>query len=241
MHALILAGGEGSRLAADGVTEPKPLAEVAGQPQIVRLATTLRRLGSASVTAMVRARFAEPVRQSAARAGLDWLRLLPCQTPSSLHTLCAGFSVLPPGPVFCTMVDTVMRPVDWDRVWAATRAGLDQGAALVLAVTGHVDDDTPLWVQRDPAGYAVAIGAEPVSPACVSGGVYGFSDAARHWAAEALAGGLNRMRAFLGRAVDQGARIATVEVSRIVDLDRARDLDAVRRWLDSLEAERSLL
>jgi hypothetical protein len=49
------------------------------------------------------------------------------------------------------------------------------------------------------------------------------------------------MRAFLGRAVDQGARIATVEVSRIVDLDRARDLDAVRRWLDSLEAERSLL
>src|SRR5207253_8140772 len=33
MHGLILAGGEGARLAAGGIVVPKPLVEVAGKPQ----------------------------------------------------------------------------------------------------------------------------------------------------------------------------------------------------------------
>jgi len=37
MQGLILAGGEGSRLVADGVDTPKALVEVAGRPQILNL------------------------------------------------------------------------------------------------------------------------------------------------------------------------------------------------------------
>jgi len=43
MHGLVLAGGEGSRLAAEGVPTPKPLLEVAGQPLIVTLLRTFER------------------------------------------------------------------------------------------------------------------------------------------------------------------------------------------------------
>ena len=37
MHGLVLAGGEGSRLAADGVAAPKALVPVGGRPQLLRL------------------------------------------------------------------------------------------------------------------------------------------------------------------------------------------------------------
>ncbi len=54
MQGLILAGGRGSRLAADGVEAPKALVEVGGRPQIVNLIETFAELGCASVTCMVR-------------------------------------------------------------------------------------------------------------------------------------------------------------------------------------------
>ena len=54
MHALILAGGEGSRLRADGVTVPKPFVEIGGRPLLFRLVETLRALGCESITAAVR-------------------------------------------------------------------------------------------------------------------------------------------------------------------------------------------
>src|SRR3989441_6635695 len=57
VHGLILAGGEGSRLAAGGIAVPKPLVEVAGKPQIVGLLETLAALGCSSLTCAVRADF----------------------------------------------------------------------------------------------------------------------------------------------------------------------------------------
>ena len=45
MQGLILAGGRGSRLAADGIETPKALVEVAGRPQIVNLIRTFDELG----------------------------------------------------------------------------------------------------------------------------------------------------------------------------------------------------
>src|SRR5205807_3357290 len=49
VHGLILAGGEGSRLATAGEGSlPKPLVQVAGRPQIVRLLETFEALGCTS-------------------------------------------------------------------------------------------------------------------------------------------------------------------------------------------------
>jgi hypothetical protein len=237
MHGLILAGGEGSRLARDGIATPKPLAAVAGEPQVVRLARIFGGFGAGSLTVMVRAEFAGEVGSALDAAGLQGWRVRPCTTPSSLHTLAEGLLEIPQGPVFCSMVDTIMPPADWLRVWNATEAQLTAGAELVLTVTGYVDDEAPLWVRRDRSGRVLALGKEPVSPPCVSGGVYGLSAAARAWAATEVAAGASRMRSFLGSTVDRGARVVTVDVPRIIDLDRGRDLEAARHWVDSWEAK----
>ena len=223
MHGLILAGGRGSRLAAEGVETPKALVEVAGRPQIVNVVEMLTELGCDSITCMVRDGI--PVELPAPAI------VRTCRTPSSLHTLVAGLAIVPPGPVFCAMVDTVMPAADWRRVFRGVTERLAAGAAAVLAVTPFVDDELPLYVTRDANGLTTGIfDTPPDAPLLVTGGVYGLSTVARRLASVAVAS-LHRMRAFLRLLVELKAPVATVEVPRIIDLDHKSDLEAAERWL----------
>jgi NDP-sugar pyrophosphorylase family protein len=235
MHGLVLAGGEGSRLAAEGVPTPKPLLPVAGQPLIVTLLRTLERLGCESLTCMVRADFPDVPKVLAGLKFTPPLQCLTCTTPSSAHTLVAGLESVPDGPVFCTMVDTVMRPRDWTAAYAATGDHLAGGADAVLVVTPFVHDESPLYVARDREGLARSLGSAPGGDARVSGGVYGFGPAAREAARDALSDGVQRMRGFLQRLIADGARVATVEVAQIIDLDRRSDWDLANTWMASLD------
>src|SRR2546429_7234793 len=80
-----------------------------------------------------------------------------CRTPSSLHTLVAGLAVVPPGPVFCAMADTVMPPADWRRLFRCVTERLDEGAAAAPPGTPFVAAELPLFVTRDTEGFAHAI------------------------------------------------------------------------------------
>ena len=228
MHGLILAGGEGSRLAADGIKTPKALVEVGGQPQIARLVDTMTRLGVGGITCMVREGL-PPIATVLGKRGKVPVESVTCLTPSSLHTLVAGLEATPPGPVFCSMVDTVMPWRDWQRAYEAAERHLTSGADAVLVVTPPSDDDRPLYVELDQQQRVRAIGDE--RQALVTGGVYGFSAKARELAKEVLAQGLERMRAFLGVLVDRGRPVFAVTVPRVIDLDRARDLADANAWL----------
>ncbi|HWZ58190.1 MAG TPA: NTP transferase domain-containing protein [Gemmatimonadaceae bacterium] len=227
MHGLILAGGEGSRLAADGVAGPKAAVRVGGRAQILRLIDTFAALGCETITCMVRDVFPDVLLAiESARALLGGrVRAVACHTPSSLHTLADGLRVVPPGPVFCSMVDTVMTDRDWQLVYDDAMRQLMRDCDAVLAVTPFVDDENPLWVDRGAGGVARRVGGPPVAPPCVTGGVYAFSSRARDAAEDARCHGSTRMRYFLGDLVREGARVGTVEVARIVDLDHKRDID----------------
>ena len=173
--------------------------------------------------------------------------MLRCRTPSALHTLALGLSLVQPGPVFCTMVDTVMPPEDWRRVYAGVTDQLRGGSFAVLAVTPFVDDERPVYVRRDAQGRATDIadtprggggagGGERAETAVVTGGVYGLSPGARRLATVALSTG-SRMRAFLKLLIDVRAPVATVEVPKIIDLDHRRDLEAAETWLGTKASE----
>jgi hypothetical protein len=131
------------------------------------------------------------------------------------------------------MVDTVMPARDWQRVYEEATRQLADGADAVLAVTPHVDDERPLWVERGPDGEAKRIGGRPVMPPCVTGGVYAFGPRARAAAIRVRREGGSRMRYFLSALVDEGARVATTEVALIVDLDHKSDLGVADALLAS--------
>jgi NDP-sugar pyrophosphorylase family protein len=231
VHALILAGGEGSRLRADGVATPKAFVQIGGRPLVFRLVETLRSLGCTSITAAIRRSVMEEaaaLTQDAFDAGLV---VVPCDTPSSLHTLARGLEAVPPGPIVCTMVDTVMRAADWQHLFARADQRLQDGADACVAVTSYVDDETPLWVTRRSDGMVRSFGAEPVTPALVTGGVYFLSSGIRDLAPRVVSLGVQRMRGFLRWLVEHGYHVATADVERIVDLDTGRDLAQAVTWL----------
>ena len=236
MHGLILAGGEGSRLAADGVTTPKALVSVGGRPQLEGLVARFAALGCGSITCLVHAAVAPGVDDAAlgAAAGAVPVRVVPCQTPSSLHTLVAGLAAVPAGPVFASMVDTVMAPGDWRLVYGAAGKALAAGADALLALTPDpADDDAPLRV-RVEGGRVTRVGGPatdyPERPVLITGGVYAFAPAARARAAALAAAGGERMRAFLAALVGGGAEVRAAVVARILDVDHRRDLDAANAY-----------
>lgn len=239
LQALILAGGEGSRLRADGVADPKPWVRIGARPYIATLIETLLTVGCESVSCLIRAD--EPRVLGELREGFPANRCFvhACHTPSSLHTLAIGLGVTPPGPVFCTMVDTVMRPPDWAYVHRSVESLLGEGADAVLAVTPYAEGDGALYVDRDPSGWVRALGETPFGTPIVTGGVYGLSPGVRALAACAVAEGRSRMRSFLRMLKERGLRVTTIEVEKIVDLDRASDLIAARDLLAQWENGRS--
>ena len=234
MHALILAGGEGSRLRADGVTTPKALVEIGGRPLVFRLVESLRELGCVTVTAAIRRSVLEEAVTLTRDARSAGLQVVPCDTPSSLHTLAQGLEAVAPGPILCTMVDTVMRADDWRLLFQRADGLLQDGADACVAVTPFVDDETPLWVTRRSDGLVRSFASKPVTPALVTGGVYFLSSGIRELAPRVISLGVTRMRGFLSWLVEHGYHVATADVERIVDLDRGRDLAQAVTWLGGI-------
>ncbi len=219
MQALILAGGDGSRLAAGGVSTPKPLVPVHGVPQLARLAAGCRRSGCESITCVVRADLALAVAAIAADAGVH---VVPVRTPTSLHSLQAGLVTMAPGPVFCVLVDTVMTDADWDAVQTAAIARLS-GVDAVVATTSFIRDEQPLWADVAADGMVRAFGKRGGVPA-VTGGAYWFGTRARDMVAPVVAAGTQRLRGYLAALVESGAAVAAVDVARIIDVDTRDDL-----------------
>jgi hypothetical protein len=195
-------------------------------------------LGCETLTCMVREDFAAVFRLLEGREFGPPLQVRPCRTPSSMHTLVEGFRAIPVGTVFCTMVDTVMPNADWHAVYGATARGLAEGADAMLAVTPFVDDESPLYVSVDGAGFVRAVSDEVLAPPPqVTGGVYGFAATAREAAGDAMGQGVQRMRGFLKWLVARGSRIGTVAVPRIIDIDHRSDLHLANAWLGSPETQ----
>ncbi len=221
MHALVLAGGEGSRLLASGVTVPKALVPIAGRAQVARLAAACRRVGCETVTCAVREDLVDAVIAAVAD---PTVRVVGVRKPTSLHTLEAGLQAVPAGPVLCTLVDSVMPAADWDAAHAAAVAALTCAAAVV-AVTPFVEDESPLWADVLADGTVRAFGRRGARD-LVTGGVYWFDERARAAATASVRDGVQRLRGFLGALIENGLPVRAVEVRKIVDVDTSADLAA---------------
>ncbi len=231
MHGLILAGGEGSRLLASGITAPKALVPIAGRPQVVRMVAACRRVGCETVTCAVREDLVGAVTLAIADKSV---RIVPLRTPTSLHTLEAGLRAVPPGKVLCTLVDSVMPAVDWDTAHREA-VGMLAKAAAVVAVTPFVDDASPLWADVDADGTVRAFGRRG-NRDLVTGGVYWFDERAREAATAAVQSGVQRLRGFLAQLIELDLPVRAVEVRKIVDVDTSADLDAALALVEGEQA-----
>lgn len=227
MNYGIIAAGQGSRLAQEGVVLPKPLVRIDGRPMIGRLIDIFAGCGAQSVSVIVNEEMTEVA---------DYLRsiapALPCPlnlvvktTPTSMHSFYELSSLMEgKGRFVLTTVDTIFRAGDFESYVKAFDAAPD-GVDGMMAVTSFIDDEKPLYVATADDGRITGFLDSP-EPGVkfVSGGIYGLSGSALPVLRECIRQGVGRMRNFQRALVDAGLNLRAYDMNKIVDVDHASDI-----------------
>jgi len=232
MNYAIIAAGEGSRLAQEGVAKPKPLVELQGEPMIGRLINIMLRCNAESISIIVNERMTE-VRSYLEHLELPVpLNLVVKSTPSSMHSFWHLSRVIPKGKFCLTTVDTIFREEDFKGYIDAFEA--DESHDGMWAVTPFVDDEKPLWVEVDDEMNITAFSDKRQDDArYVSGGIYAMTDDAFAVLDDCIEQGVSRMRNFQRALVKAGKRLQAYSIAKIVDVDHADDIATAEAFLNS--------
>ncbi len=230
MHYAIIAAGEGSRLAQEGVALPKPLVRLCGEPMIERLINIFLRCNAESVSIIVNEHMTE-VREFLEQLKLPVpLHLVVKTTPSSMHSFWHLSQVLPRGKFCLTTVDTIFREQDFASYIHAFEA--DDHCDGLWAVTPFIDDEKPLYVDVDHHMHITAFRDQPWDGArYVSGGVYAMTDKAFGTLNRCIEQGVSRMRNFQRALVDDGLKLKAYSIDKIVDVDHAADIHTAQQFI----------
>ena len=177
MNYAIIAAGEGSRLAHEGVAKPKPLVELNGVPMIKRLIDIFVRCNAESISIIVN-EFMTEVRDYVSSIKLDIpLNVVVKTTPSSMHSFWELSKVMQPGKFCLTTVDTIFKEADFAAYIKAFEN--DEVNDGLWAVTPFIEDEKPLYVDVDDQMHIKTFCDKSFDGAkYVSGGVYAMSDKA---------------------------------------------------------------
>ena len=234
MNFGIIAAGDGSRLAGEGVEKPKPLVELCGVPMIGRLLGILDRVGAERIAVIVNGRMPEVARylEEQTRRFAGRLTVTVKNTPSSMHSFHELGSLLRgQGRFVLTTVDTIFREEDFRRyveAFAAAPADVEG----MMAVTRHIDDEKPLYVETGEDMDIVAFRDEPWDTArYISGGIYGLDSRAIEVLDDCLGRGVSRMRNFQRALVADGLRLKAFDMGDIIDVDHAGDIVKAGRFI----------
>ena len=232
MNYAIIAAGEGSRLAQEGVAKPKPLVDICGEPMIGRLINLFCRCNAESISIIVNEQMTE-VREYIESLSLDIpLNLVVRTTPSSMHSFFELSRVIPKGRFCLTTVDTIFREQDFRPYIEAMEA--DERYDGMMAVTDYIDDEKPLYVQTDDDLNITAFRDERYDGAkYISGGIYALNEKAIDVLADCMERGVARMRNFQRALVDAGLRLKAYPMGKILDVDHAGDIEKAENFINS--------
>lgn len=232
MNYAIIAAGEGSRLAQEGVAKPKPLVDICGEPMIGRLINLFCRCNAESISIIVNEQMTE-VREYIESLSLDIpLNLVVKTTPSSMHSFFELSRIIPKGRFCLTTVDTIFRELDFRPYIEAMEA--DERYDGMMAVTDYIDDEKPLYVQTDDDLDITAFRDERYDGAkYISGGIYALNEKAIDVLAGCMERGVARMRNFQRALVDAGLRLKAYPMGKILDVDHAGDIEKAENFINS--------
>ncbi len=234
MNYAIIAAGEGSRLAKEGIAKPKPLVDLNGEPMIGRLINLFLRCNAESISIIVNEEMTE------VRSYLESLtlpvpfNLVVKSTPSSLHSFYELSRVMPAGKFCLTTVDTIFRENDFRAYIKAAEAATDCDG--MMAVTDYIDDEKPLYVDTDAEMNITAFrDARYDGARYISGGIYALGGRAVGVLEECMEKGIARMRNFQRALVDAGLRLKAYPMGKILDVDHAEDIRKAEEFINGTD------
>lgn len=222
MKFAIIAAGEGSRLAQEGVKEPKPLVSLHGTPIIERLIKIFNRHNAESINIIINKQQPQTLALLEKLSKEYPLNIVVKDTPSSMHSLYELRDFLKEGKFCLTTVDTIFRKEEFADYIRAFEASDDCG---LMAVTKYIDDEKPLYVGTDEKMDITGFYDTPQSDSIyISGGIYGLDSNALDTLTQCIEKGQSRMRNFQRQLVADGVKLKAYSFEKIIDIDHASDI-----------------
>ena len=232
MKFAILAAGEGSRLAQEGVELPKPMVKVNGEAMIDRLIRIFNNCHAEEIyiiTNNLTELTQDHLRQL--QENDKKIHLIVKTTPSSMHSFYELRQVMGNGKFCLTTVDTIFREDEF-RQYIQTWENADEDG--LMAVTDYIDDEKPLYIATDEQLNITAfLDDEPQR--YISGGIYGLSDTSFPVIDKCIEEGQSRMRNFQRQLVKDGLHLKAYPFSKILDVDHASDIEKAEAFLNEKE------
>ncbi len=241
MKFAVIAAGEGSRLAAEGISLPKPLVKVNGEPLIDRLIRIFMENDADEIvvicndhTPLVKEHLVSYLLPLTSYL----LKIVVKSTPSSMHSFFEISHLLTGGPFILTTVDTVFREEEFAQYVQAFRHCEADG---LMGVTSYIDDESPLYVETTPDMSITAFLDTPphlslttnLSPLTtyISAGIYGLHGNALLTLDRCIQRQESRMRNFQRALLADGLQLQAYPFSKVFDIDHASDIRKAEQFL----------
>lgn len=240
MKFAIIAAGEGSRLAAEGVDAPKPLVRIGGECLIDRLIHIFMANGAEEIDVICNDMMPQVANhlRTVCERGLDGrpvpMRLVVKSTPSSMHSFFELSKLLGESPFVLTTVDTIFREDEFSAYVKAFGRLLAEGKDGLMGVTDFIDDESPLYVGTDGSMNVTGF-YDDNHGGCkyISGGIYGLAPSALATLEDCMQRGESRMRNFQRGLVRDGRLLKAYAFSKVLDIDHAADIAKAEDFLSS--------
>lgn len=231
MKFAIIAAGDGSRLAQEGVTEPKPLVKVRGERLIDRLIRIFMENNATEIVVICNEQMFDVANhlkmiQTKALNGLTIpLRFVVKSTPSSMHSFYELRDFLRDEPFILTTVDTIFDESEFHDYVLSFQDKIAHGTAALMGVTDYIDDEKPLYVGVDNVmrinGY---YDDAQVDSRFISAGIYGLTASSLDILESCIEKGESRMRNFQRALVAAGLRMEAYPLTKVFDIDHIEDI-----------------
>lgn len=231
MKYAIIAAGEGSRLAEEGINVPKPLVKLGGTPMIERLIRIFQKNDAEEIVVIVNT--LNPQTEAFVKElmkGEDGknIRLVVKTTPSSMHSFFELSQYLSDAPFCLTTVDTIFREAEFTEYIHQFCNGEADG---MMAVTDFIDDEKPLYVGTNDNLDITGFYDSPSNCRFISGGIYCLKPIALKTLHRCMEEGRSRMRNFQRALVEDGLHLKAYPFHKILDVDHAGDIAKAEAFL----------
>ncbi|QUB64011.1 NTP transferase domain-containing protein [Prevotella melaninogenica] len=231
MKFAIIAAGDGSRLAQEGVTEPKPLVKVRGERLIDRLIRIFMGNNATEIVVICNEQMSDVAShlKMIQDEGLNGrhvpLRFVIKSTPSSMHSFYELRHFLRDEPFILTTVDTIFDESEFHDYVLSFQDKIAHGTDALMGVTDYIDDEKPLYVGVDKVMRINGYYDTPQADSrFISAGIYGLTASSLDILEACIEKGESRMRNFQRALVAADLRIEAFPLTKVFDIDHIEDI-----------------
>ena len=231
MNYAIIAAGEGSRLAKEGFTLPKPMVKLHGEMLIDRLISVFLSNNPENIYIIIN-EDSEILEAHLMRTDYQFpINIIRKSTPSSLHSFYEILKTAIQVDELClTTTDTVFKEAEFKNFISEFKNNTEIDG--LMAVTTFVDDESPLFVDVDADHNITAFNDKNDNQTpFISGGIYCLRKKAHGLVTGSVENGTNRMRNFQRHMLASDVQLKAYPFSKIVDVDHVADIQTAELFL----------